>query len=70
MYVLINPPLKISQGGNVRSKPVCSGLDLECPPKAHVGKAWSPVQQCSEVGFWEVTGHQGSDLISSVAVPN
>jgi hypothetical protein len=32
---------------------VCyAGLDIKCPPKVHVLKAWSPMQ-CSEVGFWE-----------------
>jgi hypothetical protein len=26
------------------------GLDFKCLPKAHVLKAWPPMQQCLEVG--------------------
>jgi hypothetical protein len=28
----------------------CYDLDFKCPPKTHVFKAWSLVQQCSEAG--------------------
>lgn len=39
----------------------CYGLNLECPAKAHVWKAWFPVQQCPEAGLLE---SGGSDVIS------
>jgi hypothetical protein len=46
---------------------ICHGLDLKCPHKVHVWKAWSPVQQCSVVGplggdnIWRAVTHQWVD---------
>lgn len=36
-------------------------------PKAHELKAWSPVQQCPEVGLLGRDGFRGSDLLSRLA---
>jgi hypothetical protein len=36
---------------------LCYGLDLKCPPEAHVLKAWFPIQLYTEIGSL------GSDLI-------
>jgi hypothetical protein len=40
------------------------GLDLKCPSKSHVLKAWSPMKQCSEMDFWK--DHGGSDLTNGL----